>query len=52
MSKQDQYGNTWSVHYDNQLMHDGRWVVYKNGKRYTSFHSEQEAEDCVNKKCD
>lgn len=52
MTRQDRQGNVWSVHYDSQLMHDGRWVVYKNDRRYTSFHTEEEAELYVEEKCE
>lgn len=52
MARRDQYGNKWSVHYDDSVMADGRWVVYKNDERYTSFHTKEEAKEYVDEQCD
>ena len=44
----DRFGNEWEIRYDGATwIQSKRWLVYKNGSRYTSFEYEEEAIEYV-----
>ncbi len=50
--RQDRWGNTWEIYLDDSLLASGRWVVFKNGKRWVGCSTEEEARDEVRERCD
>lgn len=48
----DKAGDVWEVYRDDSFLASGRWVVFKNGRRWVGCATEDEARDEVRRRCD